>query len=77
MFKIYFINHLSFDGEEQYWALQVVTGQIRSPCLFSFKSTVSRKNKGALEKEKPGDTNKVYVGRRGTEGELLPPRGPG
>lgn len=64
-FKIYSGNQFRFDGKRQAWALQVVTSQIRNPCLLSFKKCDSRQSEGALEKDMPGNRNKGYVWRKG------------
>lgn len=40
----------------------MVTKQMRSPHLFCFKRPVSRRSKGALEKDEFGDASRVYVG---------------
>lgn len=67
MFKICSLIQPGAD-EEQDWALQVVTSQIRNPPAFSFKRPVSRRSKGALEKDKLGDVNKDYIRRRKERG---------
>lgn len=64
-FKICSGNQFRLDGKGQAWALQVVTSQIRNPCLLSFKKPDSRQREGALEKDMPGNRNKGYVWRKG------------
>lgn len=63
MFKIYSTSHLSINAKRGI--------PIRTPGIFSFKRTVSRRSKRALAKNKLDGTNKIYVRRRGVEGELF------